>query len=246
MLMLVLQPLSGESIDQRMLAQKGMLLAEIGDDQILCVINGNMDEPAARWFLLAGHWRNRELASAATAFLQVTELAPSPDKRLLAVTSVAEGATMLEIFDLAHFLRQEEWKLMCDCNPFPGQIQINCWRKGYLEVETDFPLYLNTPRLLNRDLLRLDHETTFLIDPETGTVMGGASMREKYLRGVLADLRSPDVNRRTEAVRKIGALNEPELTKALTTALKRERSKGLRKQMRDTLFDLAQVNPDLK
>ncbi len=239
----VLSPVYGEVLDQRALAEKGVLLADIGDDQLLCVINGNHEDPGARWFLLGGHWRNRELASAATAFVHVVSIDPSPDKRLLAVISAAEGATMLEIFDLARYRRTGEWVLLHDCNPFPGQISINTWRKRLLEVTSDFPLYLNRPKLLNRHLLLLGQNETFLIDPENGMVMGGASKREKFLREVLADLRSAQVERRSEAVKKIGALNEPELTQALAKAVKRERSKSLRQFMRDTLFDLSQVQP---
>lgn len=240
-LVLAVLPVFGGPVTQETLHGKGVLVREVPDGRMLCVINGNQDDPGPRWFVLGGFHQNRELASATSAFLTVHEMEPSADGRLLAVVSAAEGATILEVIDLPRLLDAGEWSVLCEVNPFPGQVSINSWRGGHLEVTSNVPLFLLDRKLPELQALLLPDHVPFLLNPVTGAMAGVSLTLPRLIRGLKIDLGSPLPAERQDAVRGLAALRQPDLIGCLRSALKTEKVKEVRQTIREALRSLKSV-----
>ncbi len=122
------------------------------------------------WSLVCGSEGGVDLGSGLAALLQVSDLAPSPDRRWLAVLSVGEGHPILEVVDLQTLLTTHEYQVEVTINPYPGTINIAGWRDSMLLVTSDMPLR-DLP-IGEGDIERrmLPAQTLFSLDAETWTV----------------------------------------------------------------------------
>lgn len=78
---------------------------------------------------------------------EVVEISISPDDRYLAMITVGEGHPILQVFELAKILTEEEdggetrpVPHLLSINPYPGTIGLAGWRKGSLKLLSDIPL----------------------------------------------------------------------------------------------------------
>ncbi len=157
----------------------------------LCVVN--TANAGAQWFLLnpAG---NRHIGPVSPGFKTINAIKASGDGRFLAVYSVAEGHSFLDVIDLRKFLQTEEYQVLHSIDPYPGRIELDSWKKGRFYVKSDMLLThpdVSTGRY-SPDM-SLNWMETFVLEPTNGRIYGvseGAVNPIEHYAQVLLDSRA--------------------------------------------------------
>ncbi|PIE34069.1 hypothetical protein CSA56_09135 [candidate division KSB3 bacterium] len=167
----------------------GLILEPLpSSGKTLCAINLRDAEPL--WFLFdsAG---NTQLGTHSTAFGYINSMKASPDGQYLAVISVGEGHSMLEVVELQQFIQQRTYQVVQQIDPYPGTISLEGWKGSQLHVRSDMLLThrdLSTGRV--PDTMTLGSEETFAVSIITGDVSGvsdGAKNPAEHYVKVLLD-----------------------------------------------------------
>lgn len=140
---------------------EGALTAALDERCTLIVQNHDPEDASGSggWRLRCQGVADRFLGDGLSAMYQVAQLLPSPDHRWLAVVSVGEGHPILEIVDAQKLLRQQEYAVAHEINPYPGTLLADRWDGDALLISSDVALELGERR---------DRAASDPLLPETG------------------------------------------------------------------------------
>ncbi len=156
-------------ITRKTLEERGVLMAPIGNNLILCVINTH-HESGACWYILAENGNNQKLGSNLSQLMEVQLLSASPSKKYLAVLSVGEGHPMIEVVDLKLLKDKNKYKTLHIVDPYPGFVSFVGWYGERLILESDMPLnHRGKDGRVNSDLAQ-QKNARFILDITTGTI----------------------------------------------------------------------------
>lgn len=217
----------GQVITVQDLEEKGILLERIGENnEILCVINTGTED-GSYWFILEGIGQNRQPGSNLAAFLQVSQLLASPDKKYLGVLSVGEGHPIVEVIDLQELRTNGKYNVLHSLNPYPGIISMEKWEGKQLVLLSNIPLTLMKKDEPLDAVLLLPEEEKFSLDAETGTVVSIGFDVQKLIAYHVANLVSEDKWKKIEAANALKILEAKDAAAEIKKALAKESDKDV-------------------
>ena len=154
----------------------------------ICVINTN--NAGAQWFFISSTG-NQHIGPVSPGFKTINTIEASEDGRYLAVYSVAEGHTLIELIDLQQLVQSKIYKIVQRIDPYPGHVELDGWKGGQLYVKSDM-LLTHPDKETGRytaDMV-LSWMETFAMDPVTGRLSGvsdGAKNPAEHYAKVLLD-----------------------------------------------------------
>jgi hypothetical protein len=232
---------SPEDITPEILKNKGIILVDIGDNQILCVINTD-DEKGAYWFILnGGYYNSHVLGTGLSAFHLVSQILASPDKKYLAVLSVGEGHPEIEVVNLRELKENKKYKILHEINPYPGGVTMENWEEDKLIINCDVPLTLRKKDGIDSNLIRVDacllmeKSEKFALDPATGKINSITFDKRKFILDHLHNLSADSKWKRIESVYALKALEAKEAIVEMERILKNEKDMDVIKALRDTI-----------
>ena len=158
------------------------------DGGSICVVNTN--DAGAQWFLISSTG-NQHLGPVSPGFKTINKIEASQDGRYLAVHSVAEGHTLIDVIDLRQLVQSKSYQVLHNIDPYPGHVELEEWKGGQLYVKSD--MLLTHP---DKDTGRYSSDMslswleTFAMNPATGRlsgVSGGAINPAEHYAQVLLD-----------------------------------------------------------
>lgn len=191
----------------------------LGEGSILVV---NTNNAGAQWFLVT-QTGNQHIGPVSPGFRTINMIEASQDGRYLAVHSIGEGHTQVELIDLQQLIRSKRYQVLHRIEPYPGQVEFVEWKGGQLYVKSDM-LLTHPDKETGRyspDMI-LSWMETFAMNPATGRLSGvsdGARNPAEHYAKVLLD-KSATESQKDKALVKLlsthaGRLELPLLIKIL-------------------------------
>jgi len=195
-------------ITPAILEVNGVMIHDIGNNDILCVIN-TRDENGAHWFIIKEFADNHHLGYNLSQLNVVDQLLVSPDGKYLGVRSVGEGHTMVEIVDLQKLRSENKYETLHIIDPYPGTIGMEKWEGPRLAVSCDVPLMLRKKDGRVDPNLVLSELKTFSINAVDGVVESIDFDAKKWIEQALLTEINPDVIKSLkEAARQLSILTK--------------------------------------
>lgn len=217
------------------LNKHGVILEDIGDNRMICIVNTG-EEKGAHWFLLdGGYYNNRLLGTGLSAFHLTSEVMASPDKKYLAVLSVGEGHPGIEVIDLPELLEKKKYKILHEIDPYPGVVSLLEWKGQSLIVTSDVPLTMRNKNGRVDSRLLLPEAEKFSLDTATGKITSITFSKKKLILHHILKLSAKSKWKRMEAAEVLKVLEAKEALTALEKALKKEKDKSVIKSLKETI-----------
>ena len=167
---------------------------------------------------------------------EVTQFAPSPDGKYLAVAYSAEGHPSIEIVDLPALIRDRQYKSFSLVGAYPGFVSIDRWEAGALIVKSD--MLLHVPLSSRAELFTTE---AFSWDVRSGKLKPLSDALNEPVRYFSARLHDPETSNRIAAVWGLKQLDDQSAVPPLNQALAVEGDETVRQAMRDLLKRLTRT-----
>ena len=200
----------------------GVLVAPLHNGN-LCVISTKNDGPQWFWLNSSASGEHKRLGTIFAALQTVTAISASPDGKYVAVISVSDGHSVLEIVDLAKLLADKTYAAVKKIDPYPGTITLKSWQGANLHVASNMLLTHfehKTGRMTAEQ--KLSWEETFAIQPVTWQITGvsdGAKNPAQHYVDILTNPQATEADKDTALTKLLtvhaGEIGMPYLLKAL-------------------------------
>lgn len=137
-LLLILAPAGAQDLEKNSCNIQGISIETLPLENIsICVVNTS--NAGAQWFLISSTG-NQHVGPVSPGFKTINVLKASQDGRYLAVHSVAEGHSLIEMVDLQQLVQTKAYQVLHSIDPYPGHVEIDSWKGGQLYVKSDMLL----------------------------------------------------------------------------------------------------------
>ncbi|GAK52859.1 hypothetical protein U14_04116 [Candidatus Moduliflexus flocculans] len=176
------------------------------------VVNTNNAGP--QWFLMKGEG-NQHIGSISPGFNIISSLKSSENGEYLAVLSVGEGHSVVDVIDVNQLLSKKMYQIVQHIDPYPGTISLDVWKGMVLQLKSDMLLTERDKKTGRIPVdMNLSWQETFSLNVATGEITGiseGAKNPAEHYTKILLDPNASDAARDV-ALGKLMAMNSEELT----------------------------------